>query len=288
MAAASEPPVAPPAPPDPQSPPAASDPPSGNGAEAAATLVRVRKELAQHIAEGLAGWLQLQGSQQLDELPGEDSARFVLCQIVRAAHGFRVKTSQRPKPWPKTTKERIDIAIMGTTARAKGWNGAIEAKWPGKNFDRDKTRLAIIQDCARLASVEGANLNAYFLVLGGSQASLYKLFDEPHTRKPKPEDRRKTFSEFLSREPALKKKLTIDELKDAWGTTKKKRTKKDAEEEVLKAFARVPLDAAPTGTISAELFAKHDAVSLTKQLGSVFVWQISNQPGPRPKGNRAT
>jgi hypothetical protein len=238
-------------------------------------LIELRKELAERIAEGLAGWFQLQGAQRLDDLPGEDSTRFVLCQIVRAAHGFRVKTSQRPKNWPESTKQRIDIAIMGTTANAKGWNGAIEAKWPGKNFDRDKTRLAIIQDCVRLASVDAANLNAFFLVLGGSKAALSKLFDDVHAQKAHLEDRRKVFDAFLSRTSG-KKKLTIEQLKSTWGTA----TKKDGND-VLRAFERVPEDAAPTGPIEAELIASHEAVAVKQPLGAVYVWQVSKQRGAR-------
>ena len=161
-------------------------------------MSETRQHLAQDIADGLAGWYQLHYVQKLGGLSGEDSARFIVAQIVNAQGQYLPATSQLPTNWG-ATKRRIDIALKARRQEANKWYGAIEIKWPGDHFDADQARLSIVQDATRLAFVEAANLNAKFLIVGGSDAALRHLFDDAHPRSPDAEARRKQFNKCFKR-----------------------------------------------------------------------------------------
>lgn len=223
---------------------------------------RRRKELAQRIAEGLAGWFQLQGALSLETLPGEDSARFVASQIVQASGRYSVRTSRRPNNWPKNDKRRMDVAILGVSEGATGWYGVIEAKWPGSNFAVMATRLAIVQDCIRLASTATANLNGRLLVIGGSDASIEKLFVKAHN-KQNLEAARCFFDTLLPR--------TVG------STAKAKRT--DFTLHFPQYLARVPYTAAPSNAVTTECLAAVTANRNSSPLGHVYVWSISKASG---------
>lgn len=158
-----------------------------------------RTSLALNIASGLSGWLQLQHVQKLGGLSGEDTARFLVSQLVNAQGQFQPAASQLPSNWHKT-KKRIDVALKGRSKGATVWYGAIELKWPGESFDSHQVRLAIVQDAMRLTFIDTNRLNAKLLVIGGTNASLNALFNKVHTHSSHREERRRAFCQLLSRD----------------------------------------------------------------------------------------
>ena len=224
-----------------------------------------RQQLAQDIAAGLAGWHQLQHVQKLGDLSGEDTARFLIAQVVNAQGRYQPATSQLPNNWG-STKKRIDIAIKPTSKVAVNWYGAIEIKWPGSSFDPHQIRLTIVQDIVRLSFVETANLNAHFLVLGGTEAAMTVLFTTPHPGAADREARRTDFEMLLSRDLAdPKRKL----LHSQWSST------------FSEAGQRVPdtLFDGFDGRIKTELLAAECSKVGTEQVGRVFVWQCNRTRG---------
>lgn len=161
-----------------------------------------RIDLAEDIASGLCGWLQLQHAQKLGGLSGEDTARAFMTQIINAQGRYLPKTSQLPNNWDGT-KKRIDVAVLGRSTGSNIWYGAIEVKWPGHAFDPHQTRLHIAQDIARLSFIKTDILNAKFLVIGGNNESLKKLFDTPHPSAPDREGRRRSLCDLLSRDISI-------------------------------------------------------------------------------------
>ncbi len=159
-----------------------------------------RREFAERIAASLAGWFQQLAAQQLDTQVGEDAARVELVRTISALRQYVPETSQLPTNWPQGTKKRIDIAVMGRSENAAGWYGVLELKWPGKNFDPAATRQRIVEDAVRVVFTDTANLNARFVVLGGTTASLKLLFDRRHPSAQKKEDQRTAFGELFSRD----------------------------------------------------------------------------------------
>ena len=141
-----------------------------------------RQQLAARISAGLAGWFQQLAAQDLETEVGEDAAKLELVRMIGAQRSFVPVTSKRPRNWPDTTKKRIDIAILGRRDGAEGWYGAIEVKWPAGQYDVGACRKAIVQDCIRMAFTETANMNAKFVVLGGTTDALEALFDTEHPR----------------------------------------------------------------------------------------------------------
>ena len=161
-----------------------------------------RIEFAERIAAGLSGWFQQLAAQELDSQVGEDAARVELVRTISSLRQYVPETSKRPTNWPKGTRKRIDIAVMGRSETATGWYGAIELKWPGKNFDVATTRQKIVEDAVRIIFADTANLNARFVVLGGTKESLDVLFDKNHPAAQGKEDQRIAFCDLFSRDTA--------------------------------------------------------------------------------------
>ena len=225
-----------------------------------------RQDLADKIASGLSGWLQMQDAQGLADLPGEDSARFTIAGIVHATGRYTVATSQRPSNWPMNAKQRVDLALQGINQGAEGWYGAIEVKWPGAAFDVRQVRTAIVQDLVRLVSCKLANLNAAFFVLGGRAVALRKLFDVQHTGAAR-EAQRKAFSELLPR-TAGPGSMEVAQLTGLFPC----------------AQDRVPSSLRPglPTRVQVSLLAARDAQRGTRSVGSVYVWHVNRTRGRRP------
>ena len=232
-----------------------------------ATETRKRNVLAQKIATGLAGWFQFQLSQNLADSIGEDAAKLAVAQIVNAQGTFSHATSQKPPNWG-TTSKRVDIALKVKSKSSDSWLGAIEIKWAGASFDPHISRLAIVQDALRLSFIETSNLNAKFLVLGGTSTALHKLFDKPHNVVKARERawRMINFRLFLMRgDRRSKGKLTNG---------------------ILKGFFSGYSDRVPPavfgtfdGRLRAELVGKSDCYLAGKTVGHVYVWQCSRTRG---------
>lgn len=225
-----------------------------------------RKDVASRIAAGLAGWYQLQGAQRLSGLEGEDTARTVISQIVNAQGRFLVRVSQRPNNWPDNNPSRMDLSLIGTSANATGWYGAIEVKWPGASFAADNVRDAIIEDVCRLASAETQALNARFMILGGARSSLNKLFDDPHPRAERSEAKRRTLDNFLARRAGAESSIRLPDLLEVYPN----------------AESRVPMEVRPItlNRIKTRVLAHADACIGEEIIGSVYVWQVmKTSPG---------
>lgn len=67
-----------------------------------------RKQLAQNIANGLAGWYQFQLSQGFGDFFGEDSAQLMALQILSAQVGFDLKPSH-PFAGHESDQARLEI-----------------------------------------------------------------------------------------------------------------------------------------------------------------------------------
>lgn len=160
----------------------------------------VRTDFAERLAAGLAGWLQQLAAQDLEDEVGEDAARVELVRMISAQRTFVPKRSQRPVNWPTTSKQRVDIAVLGRSNGAAGWYGAIEAKWPRKNIDQSQARLQMVQDAIRVAFASTSNMNARFLVLGGCSPAISRVFDAPHPRADAKEHQRQSLSRLFSRD----------------------------------------------------------------------------------------
>jgi len=225
-----------------------------------------RANLAEDLAAGLAGWLQLQAVQNLGDLSGEDSARLVAAQIVNAQGKYAPATSQLPPNWG-STKKRVDVALKGRTVGAEVWYGAIEIKWPGNAFDVSKTRELVIQDAMRLTFIRTSMLNAHFLVLGGSSEAMRRVFDAPHPNAPKQEGRRKFFKKLFSRS-----------LRNPLGEAKHESWSKH----FPKAGTRIPESIFDDfrGKLKTELVARGTARVGGIAYGRVYVWQCNRTRGP--------
>lgn len=158
-----------------------------------------RTYFAERIAAGLSGWFQQLAAQDLEHQVGEDAARVELVRMISAQRSYIPYTAQRPTNWPAHTKKRMDIAVLGKKSGAQGWYGALELKWPGFSFDPCSTRQLIVEDAVRVAFAKTSNLCANFVLLGGSTASLKKLFDKPHKAALR-EKRRVAFHNLFSRD----------------------------------------------------------------------------------------
>ena len=159
-----------------------------------------RKEFAERLAAGLAGWFQQLGAQMLHAQVGEDAARVELVRMISSLRQFVPETSKRPTNWPTSTKKRIDVAVLGRSENATGWHGAIELKWPSVNVDIVKTRHKIVEDAVRVIFSQTANLNANFVILGGTTEALTKLFDTSHPQSNDAESQRAAFGDLFSRD----------------------------------------------------------------------------------------
>lgn len=224
-----------------------------------------RIELAQNLAAGLSGWLQLNVVQKLGDFPGEDTARFLTAQIVNAQGRYLPATSQLPQNWG-TTKKRVDVALKARSQGATTWYGAIEIKWPGASFDVDQTRLQIVQDAMRLTFISTSVLNANFLVIGGSADSIKLLFDRSHPRKVEKNERRISFGRLLSRD--------LNQPKGGL-------THKEWFRHFPNAGGRLPepIFGNFNGKLKAQLLARSPAVIGKETAGHVYVWQCNKTRG---------
>lgn len=224
-----------------------------------------RQTLAAQIAYGLAGWHQLQRVQNLGDLSGEDTARSLVAQIINAQGRFAPATSQLPLNWG-STKRRIDVALLGRSAGATVWYGAIEIKWPGTAFDVHQVREQIVQDAMRLAFINTVSLNAKFLVLGGGSDTITTLFDTAHPNAEEREARRVGFGELFSRDLANPECYLPH---NSWLLL------------FPKAGERVPQTTFATfnGRLKTELLARAEANVAGATVGLVFVWQCNRTRG---------
>lgn len=158
-----------------------------------------RKQFAERISSGLAGWFQQLAAQDLHLEVGEEAARVELVRMISAQRAFVPATAKRPVNWPSNDTRRIDIAVLGRREGATGWYGAIEVKWPGTSNDVSALRMDMVQDVLRVAFSNTANMNARFLVLGGSDAAIDRVFQKPHTPNTHNEARRIALGHLLSR-----------------------------------------------------------------------------------------
>jgi hypothetical protein len=158
-----------------------------------------KKLFAQKIAAGLGGWFQQLAALGLASEVGEDAAKLELIRMAGGIRSYVAKASQRPTNWPVAEKRRIDVAVLGRSADAAGWYGAIELKWAKKSSDASQIRQAIVEDAVRVAFSKTANLNANFIVLGGEISAMEKLFDKQHNAAQAKEDQRIHFCQLFSR-----------------------------------------------------------------------------------------
>jgi hypothetical protein len=220
-----------------------------------------RVEFAERVSAGLAGWLQQLAAQNLEHQVGEDAARVELVRMISAQRAYVPETSLRPTNWPETTKKRIDVAVLGRQKlEAGGWYGAIELKWPNESVDLKAARQAIVEDAVRVAFSTTANLYANFLIVGGTAASLTKLFDTAHTNRTR-ERQRVRFSELFSRDQENPKGSLTNALLN----------------EHFPDFGdRVPQTVFNgwTRRLEANLIAMSEAKVGLEEKGHVYVWQI--------------
>lgn len=228
-----------------------------------------RTRLASHVAAGLGGWFQLHVTQNLHGSSGEDAARFVVAQIVNAQGRYAPVISQLPPNWGNS-KKRIDVALRTRSSGANSWYGAIEIKWPGASFDPHQIRLSAVQDAMRLAFICTTNLNALFLVIGGTHASLDTLFDKPHTA-PERESRRMAFIDLFHRDPANPEGVALYR---SWST------------QFPEAGARIPTKVFKgfNGRLKTRLLAANDAKVGDTVEGHVYVWQCNRTRGTADSG----
>lgn len=228
-----------------------------------------RDDLAWRITEGVAGYLQYVNASGLLALPGEDTAQFVMCQVLQAQQKFRVVVSQRPPNW--TGRERVDAGLLPKAETSTGWYGVVEVKWITDSVQRDNARRTLIEDCARVASVDTSNLNAKLVVVVFTDDMFNAVFDAPHLQGGVAEDQRK----FLS-------KLLMPGVGNSGS---------ESDAEILAVFpsymARVPSPATFSNGLEAELLARAAIKSGDLDVGHVLAWQVNQRRG-RPPGNKST
>jgi hypothetical protein len=224
-----------------------------------------RKELAERVADGLAGMMQLHAAQDLHGLHGEDTARFTMIQIIRAQAQWRSLTSQKPTNWKDGAKARVDVALLPWNSKST-WYGLVELKWPQDNVEAK--RVDIIQDAVRVASAATGNMNAKFVIVGCTSDFEKKLFELPHPRATDAESQRLAFNTFLSRTPGSPQQTL----------------KHSALVTTFPTFAdRAPVNGGFNSGITATLFAVREAHVGNKTVGRVFVWQCNKTRGPTPR-----
>jgi hypothetical protein len=219
-----------------------------------------RTPFAERISSGLAGWFQQLAAQDLHLEVGEDAARVELVRMISAQRAFIPETSMRPLNWPANDSRRIDIAVLGRRQAAVGWYGAIELKWPGTKNDVAALRLDIVQDAVRVAFSDAANMNARFVVLGGSEQSITRLFDKPHPAAAGLEQQRQLFNTLFSRDLAAPDGRV---------------TNADLLARFPAALGRIDpqVTAGWTRRFATELIAKVDSTVGRAVRGRVYVWQ---------------
>lgn len=223
-----------------------------------------RTELAERVASGVAGWFQQLAAQSLEAQVGEAAARVEVVRMISAQRQFIPETSARPTNWPRSTKKRVDIGVLGKSAGTKGWYAAIEIKWPTEAVDVVSLRHSIVEDIARVAFSKTANLCGNYLIIGGTEGALTKLFDASHPQAQENEEQRKAFCQILVRDPLR----TVGKL-----------TGQELEERFPDYGDRVPQTVfnGSTRPLKATLLAaSHAAIGATRH-GSVYVWQCNRK-----------
>jgi len=201
----------------------------------------------------------------MGNLSGEDSARFIVSQIVNAQGRYAPATSQLPKNWG-ATKKRVDVALKARAQGAQTWYGAVEIKWPGGAFDPHQVRLQAVQDAMRLTFIQTNSLNANFLIIGGSETAIHELFDKQHPNAAERESRRQAFTALFSRDSQNPKGEANH---GTWSV------------EFAEAGARLPqtVFGSFNGKLKAELLSGVDATIEGKPVGRAYVWQCNRTGG---------
>ena len=157
-----------------------------------------RRKLAQDIANGVAGWYQLQLSQGFGDFFGEDSAQLTILQILSAQTNFEVKPSQA-LAGHEDDQLRLDIAL-GAWGEKRTSYGAVEIKWLGSsNKASTAARGSILADALRLSVVESTNIKANFLVVGGLEEKFSGIFGDNTREIAKTEGSRALFVKLFTR-----------------------------------------------------------------------------------------
>ncbi len=186
-------------------------------------------------------------------------------QILNAQNAYRPQTSQKPVNWG-ATKKRVDIALLGTSASAKGWYGAFELKWAAVESDPHQIRQSIVQDVTRLAFTKTTNMCANILLLGGTSDAIAKLFDTSHPGAVEREGRRVSFNKLLSRQsPNSDGQLLPSELLSHFPNYGE----------------RVPPETFANweGRLKASLLSSCDVRMAGGSVGTVFAWQCNRTRG---------
>jgi hypothetical protein len=223
-----------------------------------------REELAQRVASGLAGWFQLRDAEGVGSLHGEEAARLALVQLLRAQAAWRVGVSEQPDGW-KRTGLHLDLALLPWGQDATSTYGTLELKWPG-NVDIGQTRLALVQDAVRVASVKSAGkLRAAFVVMGCRGDAETEIFDTVHPKAAAKEKARKAFGALFSRDLAHPEGII----------------ERDRLDEHFPKFAkRVPAGPVVNLALKTTLLSREEAHRGGATLGRVFVWHCGLRPGP--------
>jgi hypothetical protein len=228
-----------------------------------------RSDLAGRIADGVGGQLQLLSAQHMLEVCDESVVQITAASVAHSTRDFRVLASAKPNNWPDGDGKRLDIGLTASSAGASTWYGAVEVKYLSSTTTAQNARLPLLQDCARLASVETTNLNAKLLVAAFVDGMLDAVFTTPHPRAVDAEQQRVVLGQLLH--------LTLPDTSSPVG------------HDVLTAAfpsyqTRVPSSAAWTDRgLEAELLARRDFHALGQRVGTVCVWQVNKTVG-RPSG----
>jgi hypothetical protein len=226
-----------------------------------------REELALKIANGLSGYFQYVNATQLLSIPGEDTAQFVMCQILQAQQKFRIKVSAQPPNW--SGAYRVDAALLGRAKGAEGWYGVAEIKWITSSVQPEVARQQILRDCARVASVTTSNLNAKFVVVGFTDDMLRKVFDQPHQPGSDLERQRLLFAKLLRQVTPSRSASTSHADLIGQGLFPDYQS-------------RVPANAIFETGLEAQLLARSSIKASTGSAGEVLVWQANKRRGNTP------
>jgi hypothetical protein len=229
-----------------------------------------RDEIAWKLAEGIAGYFQFVNASQLLAVPGEDSAQFVMCQILQSLQRYRIQVSTAPTDTlpdgkPVWKGSRIDAGLLAKADDASTWYGAVEVKWITSSYEAQNVRPLLLKDCARLASVNTNGMRAQLLVVGFIDDMLNQTFDVAHPRGGNPDLQRTTLGSLLSRTIGATQGLTHAQIVAAFP---------DYQESVP-----ASLQWTDRG-LNASLLASAAIAGNGANVGSVLVWQINKRPGP--------
>lgn len=233
-------------------------------------MIDARRDLAERIAAGLAGWLQFRAAQNLQDIPGEDSFRLACAEIIHAQGKYQLRISPKPIGWPESDGKRIDMALLPPSVGSSTWYGGLELKWPSASGNFQGSRRLIVQDVVRLAMVRTANLKAQFLVLGGTQGVIDGLFKNPH-QKESLKGEVSAFCNLLRCDPkAPPVSMTLRELRNVFG----------------RACDGLPTGMEPRNGVQVQLLASsaarlRPAVNGSDEgaSGHIYVWQCNQRRG---------